>query len=333
MLIKDMVKIYSPTGSEGRLVDFLVGWANKNGFHSFKDDAGNFVAEKGFGREILLVGHVDTVPGEIDVRLDGSRLYGRGAVDAKGALACFLEAARGSDNGKIVVVGAVDEEGDSRGARSILNRYEPDYIIVGEPSGWSNLNTGYKGRINLFYKLERGTEHSSSLTNNCAEECIEFINGLRDYCASFNRDKGLFDNLGMNLLSINSANDGLRENTQMVLNFRVPVGFDLDGLKGFVNGSKGDADINYSSFEKPVKVDKNNNLVPAFMRAIRGCGGEVRFKLKSGTSDMNVLQEYNVPMITYGPGDFRLEHTPNECLDLEEYKKAIQVMKLVLRDI
>jgi LysW-gamma-L-lysine carboxypeptidase len=134
-------------------------------------------------------------------------------------------------------------------------------------------------------------------------------------------------------MSINSGTGDYDEYIEVMLNFRTPLGFDLKDLISFVNDNKGGANIYYSSFEKPVKVDKGNRLVMAFIRAIRANGGEVKFKLKSGTSDMNVLQEYRVPMITYGPGDFRLEHTPHECLDLDEYEKAIGILKLVLEEI
>ena len=75
-LIEDMVRIPSPTGEEGELVEFLVNWANANGFTASKDEVGNFVAQCGSrqanAREILLVGHVDTVRGDIPVRIEGN---------------------------------------------------------------------------------------------------------------------------------------------------------------------------------------------------------------------------------------------------------------------
>ncbi len=330
MLIKDMVEIYSPTGSEEKLVDFLVLWANNNGFRAYKDEVGNLIAEKGTGREILLVGHVDTISGEIKVRIQDRKLHGRGAVDAKGALACFLEAAKAVDRGRIVVIGAVDEEGDSKGARNILNKFNPEYIIVGEPSGWSNLNIGYKGTINLYYMDENEKEHGSSLGPNCYEEAIDFYYRLKTFCESFNHERSLFEQLGIKLSAINSRDDGFNEYIEMAVNFRIPVGFSLKGLKNFVDENKGKAHINYSSVEKPVRVDKGNKLVSGFIRAIRSVGKEVKFKLKSGTSDMNLLQDYKVPIVTYGPGDFRLEHSPNEYLDLDEYEKAITILERVL---
>ncbi|MEA9404635.1 M20/M25/M40 family metallo-hydrolase, partial [Pseudomonas aeruginosa] len=80
------------------------------------------------------------VPGFIPVTQDDDRLNGRGAVDAKGPLACFAAAAArlaGRElKRRIVVIGAVGEEGDSRGAHFVKDRYRPAFTVIGEPSGW-----------------------------------------------------------------------------------------------------------------------------------------------------------------------------------------------------
>ena len=96
MLIEDMVRIPSPTGGTDTIVDYLIAWAGENGFRSRRDEAGNFIAERGSGPEIMMVGHIDTVPGEIPVRIENGMLHGRGASDAKGPMACFLRPRRGS---------------------------------------------------------------------------------------------------------------------------------------------------------------------------------------------------------------------------------------------
>jgi LysW-gamma-L-lysine carboxypeptidase len=333
MLIEDMVKIYSPTGSEEGIVDFLIHWAAKNGFKSHRDDVGNFIAEKGQGREILLVGHVDTVPGEIPVRIKDNQLFGRGSVDAKAPLACFLEAASAIDDARITIVGAVDEEGDSKGAKNILGKYDPEFIIVGEPSGWSNLNIGYKGRLNIYYSDMKSKEHGSTSNRNAVEDAMIFYNWLKKYCEEYNEDKKLFDQLGIKLLSMNSSDDGFKDKAEMVVNFRTPLGFSLRGLKTNIEDLKGDANVQFSPHEDPVKVSKSNKLITSFIRAIRSGGGEVKFKLKTGTSDMNILQKYGVPMVTYGPGDSSLDHTPHEHLDLDEYEKAVGILTNVLKDL
>ena len=332
MLIRKMVEIYSPSGSEGKLVEFLIEWAKNKGFNAYRDEVGNFIAEKGKECKILMVGHVDTVPGEIPVRIEDDNLYGRGSVDAKGALASFLEAAADIEDG-IVIVGAVDEERESTGARNILGKFNPEFIIVGEPSGWCSLNIGYKGRINLFYLNRKDKKHGSTPEKNANEEAIDFFNKLKNCCDNFNEKKSFFNKIGIKLISINSEDNGIIESIRMTINFRIPPEFDIKKLKDFIEKIKGDASVFYSSFEKPVRVEKKNKLISSFIRAIREEGGKVRFKLKSGTSDMNILQSYNVPMVTYGPGNSSLDHTPNEHLNLKEYRKAVKVLRKVLKDL
>lgn len=336
MLLKDMVEIYSPTGQEEELVNFLVGWAGDNGLRARKDEVGNLVAHLGPGEEgsgVLLVGHVDTVPGRIPVRVEDNVLYGRGSVDAKGPMASFLQAALASGRENVTVIGVVEEEGDSKGAKYIVDKYDPEFIVVGEPSGWSNINIGYKGRINVRYNLEKGKEHTSRSEANCYEEGIKFFQSLRDYAADYNQGKSLFGQLGLKLTGINGEDDGLTERIRMTLNFRTPLGFDMDGLRARVEALAGEAEVDYSDHEEAVKVSKANPLVSSFLRSIRGNGGEPSFKLKTGTSDMNVLAAYGVPMVTYGPGDSNLDHTPNEHLPLDEYEKAVQVLTGVLKDL
>src|SRR5208282_320760 len=86
-----MLKIYSPSGSEKQLADFLLENMSARGFKARKDSVGNVIGELGNdGPRILLCGHMDTVPGEIPVRNEGDILYGRGSVDAKSSLAAMI---------------------------------------------------------------------------------------------------------------------------------------------------------------------------------------------------------------------------------------------------
>ena len=96
-----------------------------HGLTAYVDEAGSAVGVKGDGpREILLLGHIDTFPGEVPVRREGDLLYGRGAVDAKGPLCTFAAAAAQASipaDWRITVVGAVEEEcATSKGARYVL---------------------------------------------------------------------------------------------------------------------------------------------------------------------------------------------------------------------
>ena len=94
--LEELLSIPSPSGEEDAVAAYLVEqmapWASE----AHRDEAGNAVGTIGnpaAEREIVLLGHMDTVPGLIPVRKEGGRLYGRGAVDAKGPLAAFVLAA------------------------------------------------------------------------------------------------------------------------------------------------------------------------------------------------------------------------------------------------
>src|SRR5262245_5684552 len=117
-LLEQMLRIPSLSGQEAELARFLAGEMRRLGFESQVDGAGNAVGVAGTGPEIVLLGHIDTVPGDVPVRIADGRLYGRGAVDAKGPFAAFVSAAarlvpRGQLPARLVLVGAVEEEAAS----------------------------------------------------------------------------------------------------------------------------------------------------------------------------------------------------------------------------
>src|SRR6185503_8137227 len=118
----------------------------ERGFRATVDDAGNAVGEIGDGPvHVVLLGHIDTVPGDIPTRIEGDELVGRGAVDAKGPLAAFVAAATKPVPGvRVTVVGAVEEESPtSKGARYRATQEAQDWCVIGEPSGWDAVTVAY----------------------------------------------------------------------------------------------------------------------------------------------------------------------------------------------
>src|SRR5258708_32173468 len=117
-LLAGLLNAYSPSHEERNASEYLAGWMQSAGYdRAFVDDAGNAVGVLGDGpQEIVLLGHIDTVPGFINVEVRDGLLYGRGSVDAKGPLATFAAATArvGRLPGwRIVVIGAVEEEAAS----------------------------------------------------------------------------------------------------------------------------------------------------------------------------------------------------------------------------
>jgi [amino group carrier protein]-lysine/ornithine hydrolase len=330
-LLRGMIEIPSPSGGEQPLAAWIAGEMARFGFESQIDGAGNAVGRRGRRGAplILLLGHLDTVPDQIPVRQEGSLLYGRGAVDAKGPLATMICAAAKLDpvDAELVVVGAVEEETpSSRGAHYLLDRYDPAAVLIGEPSGWSNVVLGYKGRISLHYEVQRPPTHSAGPGEKATEVAVAFWNELVRHFAAFSPDSGgdgLFHRPTATLQSFN----GDMKAARLHISCRTPPGFDFAACDRFLETIAGDARLNVDERTPAVLVDRGEPTVRTLTRSIRAHGGRPKFKLKTGTSDMNtVTKKWSVPLAAYGPGDSRLDHTAEEHVDLDEYLRAIEVL-------
>jgi LysW-gamma-L-lysine carboxypeptidase len=334
-LVQQLVEIDSPSGHESAVGEALAAEMSKRGFQTETDEVGNVIGQIGHGSvSVYLVGHMDTVSGQIPVRVENGLLYGRGSVDAKGCLAAFVEAAKTFGESQILnlsVIGCVDEEADSVGAYYLLKSHKPaDFVIIGEPSGWDAVTLGYKGSVSLNYSLQKARAHRGADESTPAEDAIVFYNAL---CQMF-PDRGAgFSDLSLNLSSINTSLIGNDEAVEMNLNIRMPLDFDVESLINATKEICGDATLAWTKPIPAVLGDKRNGLVRAFLGAMRANEATPTFKRKTGTSDMNLLASWECPILAYGPGDSSLDHTPDEHLDLGEYERAIMILKQALLNL
>ena len=112
---------------------------------------------------VVLHGHLDVVPGlpgQFEPRIEGDRLYGRGAYDMKGALAAMLvvAAAMRDQDGVRVRLGIVgDEESEEEAERGsdhlVDSGFIGDFAITGEPT---DLHIGIEAKGVLALRLEVG---------------------------------------------------------------------------------------------------------------------------------------------------------------------------------
>lgn len=148
-LTGDLCRIPSPSGDELALGDDLCRRLSR--FDIRRQQVGdrfNVIATRGKPR-IVLTTHMDTVPGRLPVYEDDDFVYGRGACDAKGAMAAMLCAAEQAlDEGltDFGLVFDVGEESDFAGVKKAVDAVEPQVVIVGEPTG-CGLVVGQKGLI------------------------------------------------------------------------------------------------------------------------------------------------------------------------------------------
>jgi LysW-gamma-L-lysine carboxypeptidase len=342
-LLREMVSIPSPSGCEHVLAEYLLDRMASLGFSARRDEVGNVVGELGAPdaeRTIVLLGHMDTVPGDIPIRESAGRLFGRGTVDAKGPLAVFLVAAsrigHTLKSTRLVVIGAVEEETYGRGARHLARTMAAPYCaVIGEPSTWQGVTLGYKGMLAFDYRLIQPGGHTAGELPGPAEKAVAFWNRLMTYADERNGAKfGRFTTIDPALRDFGTFSDGLDDGVDMNIVLRIPPGMYAGDLEEQVRHWSNGAQLTFYPSDPPFQAEKNTPLVRAMLHAIRGAGGRPRFKLKTGTADMNIVGPvWRCPVVAYGPGDSSLDHTPDEYIEIAEFHQAANVLQAALEKL
>jgi [amino group carrier protein]-lysine/ornithine hydrolase len=342
-LLVELLRCYSPSQQEGGAVTTLVDWMGEHGFRAWIDEVGNACGVRGNDsapHTLMLLGHIDTVTGDIEVRIEGDILHGRGAVDAKGPLAAFASAAAEAsipENWRVVVIGAVEEEiATSRGAHFVRECFNPDLCIIGEPSGAAQITLGYKGRLIVQFALTCPRSHSARLEPSVSAQGVRFWQDVIEWAEQINEARReYFGQVMPHLLSINSESDGFFETVRLSISLRLPPHWSPhDAQTAVSNLTPANACVEFSSGEVAYLSDKHNSLVRGMLGAIRSQKLRPGFVLKTGTSDMNIVGAvWKCPMVAYGPGNSDLDHSPNEHISLIEYGQAIAVLNHFIKSL
>ncbi len=309
-LLKKALEIYSPTGKTENMGQFLVEWCKK---HNMDAEINNeMVVINPMAESLLMLGHMDTVPGIIKVEKKNDKLFGRGAADAKGPLCAAIYAVQKNEKlwDKVSIIAVPDEEGASKAALYIRDHWKERPCIILEPSTWQGITLSYMGRLGIVCTTTCAPSHPGHLKPFASEELSSTWYKLAQQYI-------------VRLLSI----EGNDTEGKMKLDIR------FRDVNPDTILSKIPDNIEVKVLEKtlPYTAEKNTKLTRMFLRAVREVGGTPVFKKKTGTSDMNILGEkWKTPMVAYGPGDGRLGHTEEENISIEEYSKGIDVLEKVL---
>jgi len=345
-LLTKLLETYSPSGEEEPISNLLFQEMKNLGLKTRKDKVGNVIGE--FGKappSVLLCGHMDTVPGIIPVRIEEGKLYGRGAVDAKSSLAAMIMASTLLvDNdipGKVITVGVVDEEGKGRGTKQLIRELpQVDYAIFGEPSGVENITIAYKGSLHLKITCKTETGHSAApwLYENAIERAFDIWELIKNSDLGPERQGSHFYSVTRCITSITGGgvSSTVPSKCNIRIDIRMPPGQNPQQVFNIIDGlveqyktdhPKVSVELEVEDSCEPYESHPKSTLVRSLSWAIR----RVRFQQvtllrKTGTGDMNLLgSTMRIPIVTYGPGNSHLDHTPNEFIEIKEYLESIEV--------
>jgi len=279
--------------------------------------------------------------------MDGKKLYGRGAVDAKSALAAMISAASlltvEGFPGRLTVVGAVDEEGKGRGVKSLVEKsVRADYAIFGEPSGAENITIAYKGSCHLKLTCRTKTGHSSApwLFRNAVDETLDFWRRIQRIHFPEEKAESRFYSVTSALTEIRGGGPSstVPSFCELHADFRLPPAVPskrfLEAVSQTANAyclsrPNIELEVEVEDLCEPYEADRDSVLVRGLAWAIRNVRGRPATLLrKTGTGDMNLLgNALHVPMVSYGPGNSKLDHTGDEHIDLDEYLDSIKILQ------
>jgi succinyl-diaminopimelate desuccinylase len=324
---------------------FVKGWLESRDIEVRHHDHNGLpvlLAEVGPGPDadvpcVVFHGHLDVVPGrgeQFQPRVDGDRLYGRGAYDMKGGLAsmmCALKDLEGQDRVRVRLLVVPDEESEELDERS-TDRFVRlglggHFAITGEPT---DLHIGIqaKGVVVLRIAVHGRAAHSSTpwLGDNAVLKAIDVFRAIESL--PFARESSdMFDRPSINLGRIEGGDalNKVPDLCTMAVDVRYLPHQDPAEILAQVRQIP-DIDVQRTFIHPSVTVSRSNPYVGALRDAVaRSTAGEAMSVGRDGASDAAAFIQAGIPAVEFGPAGAG-HHGPEEWVSiasLQRYRRAL----------
>lgn len=336
-----LLKIPSVSFEEGELASEVSRILEERGVEAEIDSSGNVVAAlEGRGdKKIVLNAHLDTVQGEIPVRVEDSRVYGRGAADMKGGLVGVLEALAALKDAEprhgVYFHGVVREEVDGYGTYALTKEgLKSDLAIVAEPTRL-NICLGQKGRVTLKVEVQGKAAHASkpelgvnAVLNAC--EAVKMIGKIKM------KSHGVIGDGRITVTGISGgkASNVIPDKCMITLDRRLTIGETPESaLLQVRDALKLDCRVYLEErptpYSTPFLIDKNP-LIHELHRAVEKVH-PCSFGFSKATTDASFYVNSGIPSVILGPGDPNLAHTRGEHIDAREVELFTKALVGFLR--
>ena len=316
-LARSLVDIDSTTGREGEAGRWLSTYLRRTGYIVTEQpvDANRFnvIATAGTAAgapSVVFSTHFDCVPPFFPSRIEGDRLYGRGACDAKGILAAQVAAAdrlRQSGETRVGLLFVVGEERGSDGAR-IANEAangSTRFLIDGEPTD-NRLGLATRGILRLKLRTTGRAAHSSypELGESAIDKLIDALVTLR--AIEFPTDPVLgTTHYTVGLIAGGVAANVISPSAEAEVMFRTVSAGDVIRRA-------------MAALEESVQVEHLLEVPPVRLATVPGFDTAV-FPY---ATDIPFLAKWGEPLL-FGPGSIHSAHTADEFVSLAELSAAV----------
>jgi acetylornithine deacetylase len=308
-----LMRIDSTSGREGEVMQFTQTTLESRGWTvqriPVSEGRDNILASAVEAPLVTLSTHLDTVPPYIAPRVDGGRVWGRGACDAKGiaaAMICAAERLKARDV-PVALLFVVGEETTHDGAHA-ANQWPTSSraLIDGEPTE-STLAVGTKGALRLIFRAEGVAAHSAypHLGRSAIHTLLDVLGDVR--ALELPRDPVLGDST----LNVGVVAGGVADNVLAAEAFaRVMIRLvsDADDVLARVRDVVRDR----------VEIREVVRVPTVRLATIDGFATSV----VAYATDVPVLSAWGTPYL-FGPGSINVAHRDDEHVEIEEIQGAV----------
>ncbi len=291
-------------------------------------------------RQVLLVGHMDTVfPEDTDFnwyKVDDDKSYGPGVVDMKGGLVVGIYALKALDHLgllkqlPVTFIFNSDEEIGSRGSVDLIQQEANSsaFAFVLEAGGLENeIVTSRKGNLTIELHIEGKAGHAAFATKDKPSAILEMAHKIIEFESLNDFDKGITINVGKIDGGIGSNTIAEFSNAQVDFRFVDPS--DLKHLeervtdianKVMVQGTQ--CRVDFISGRPPMQRSiGNQRLFQTTADIADRMGYPVKEQFRFGVSDANFIADLNIPVLD-GLGPIgALDHSRDEYMFKESLLK------------
>jgi acetylornithine deacetylase len=335
------------------LAGVLSDWGFRVELHEALPGRPNVVARVGKpgGRSLMFNGHLDVVGVEgmthapWDATEWGDRIYGRGSSDMKSGVAAMCAAAARVANeieGEVIVAAVADEEYESAGTRSLLERgIRADAAIVTEPTGLA-IMPAHLGFVWIDVKTTGRAAHGSrwDLGVDAIRHAGLVLSEL-DRLDAEELPKRRHALLGRPSVHASMISGGIGMSTYpdkctiQIERRTIPgehpelVRQEIESICERAGNQRENfrADVTVTFAQEPSDVAIDAPIVTALQGALRESNEEVRIQGMTAWTDAALLNAAGVPAICFGPGDIGLAHAAEEYVIVEEIERATRVLE------
>ncbi len=343
-LLRDMVDIYSPSGKEAEISEYLYDYLATAGFdvqlREVTEGRHNVEILPDGPVELAFIGHIDTVPAfdieQFGYSEDGDQVRGLGSADMKSGCAAMIEAFVSLREGGIplrrsglfLVVGE-EENGD--GTQALLDAHKFPWAIVGEPTDMVPCLSHY-GYLELVVHCF-GTRRHASMAGR-EYNAIHGILDMLQQLGSYIEEK--LPNAVMNIRDLHSSESGFAvpDRCDVAVDLHLPQNVSpralAEDLDDSISASLDEGrvtryEIDFPTLAQGYAIEEVDGVIALLKQVLATHGLSWKPGKFMSHSDANLLHEAACRPVILGPGKLARAHTWDESVSFQQVLLAANI--------